>query len=111
MGRAVLLDRPLGWEWVRVTASEKWYARETERKGRARTHAIGEAMVHKFERQPKAGLGRVPLVEGEGEGNLSITSHRVLGDQATNLNFLTTRANNRLFAGVGDLERNKGSPY
>jgi hypothetical protein len=28
-----------------------------------------------------------------------------------NLNFLTMRANNCLFAGVGDVERNKGSPY
>jgi hypothetical protein len=28
-----------------------------------------------------------------------------------NLNFLTMRTNNLLFAGVGDVERNKGSPY
>jgi hypothetical protein len=68
-------------------------------------------MVHKFERKPKAGIGRVPLVEGEGKRNLSFTSHRGSGTWATNLNFLTTRANNWLFAGVGDVERNKGSPY
>jgi hypothetical protein len=105
------LDLLRQWDWIRVTANEKWYARETERKGRARTYGIGEAMVHKFERQPKAGLGRVPLVEEKKKENLSFTSHRVLGGRATNLNFLPTRANNRLFAGVGDVERNKGSPY
>jgi hypothetical protein len=105
------LDLLRQWEWIRVTASEKWYARETERKGRARTYAIGEAMVHKFERRPQAGLGRVPLVEGEEEENLSFTSHRGFGNRAMNLNILTTRANNRHLAGVGDLERNKGSPY
>jgi hypothetical protein len=104
------LDLLRQWGWICVTASEKWYARETERKGRARTYAIGEAMVHKFERKPKAGLGRVPLVEGEGEVNLSFTSHRGFGNRAMNLNFRTTRANNRLFGGVGDVERNKGSP-
>jgi hypothetical protein len=99
------------WEWIRVTASEKWYARETERKGRAKTYAIGEAMVHKFEGKPKAGLGSVPIVEGEEKENLSFTSHRGLGNRAMNVNFLTMRANNRLFAGVNDVERNKGSPY
>jgi hypothetical protein len=57
------LDLLRKWDWIRVTASEKWYARETERKGRARTYAIGEALVHKFERKPKAGLERVPIVE------------------------------------------------
>jgi hypothetical protein len=105
------LDLLRQWDWIRVTASEKWYARETERKGRARTYAIGEAMAHKFERKPKAGLGRVPLVEGEGERNLSFTSHRVFGNRAMNLYFLPTRANNRHLACVGDVERNKGSPY
>jgi hypothetical protein len=99
------------WDWIRVTAREQWHARETERKGRARTYAIGEAMVHRFERKPNAGLGRVPLVEGEGEKNLSFTSHRGFGNRAMNLNFLPTRANNRHLAGVGDVERNKGSPY
>ena len=39
------LDLLRRWDWIRVTASEKWYARETERKGRARTYAIGEAMA------------------------------------------------------------------
>jgi hypothetical protein len=99
------------WDWICITAWEKWHPRESDRKGRARTYGIGEAMVHKFERKPKAGIGRVPLVEGEGEKNLSFTSHRVLGGRLTNLNFLTTRANNWLFAGVGNVERNKGSPY
>jgi hypothetical protein len=101
------LDLLRQWDWIRVTASEKWYSRETERKGRARTYAIGEAMVHKFEGKPMAGLGRVPLVEGEEVGNLFFMSHH----RATNLNFLAMRANNWLFAGVGDVERNKGSPY
>jgi hypothetical protein len=105
------LDLLRQWDWIRVTASEKWYARGSERKGRARTYAVGEAMAHKFEQKPKAGLGPVPLVEGGGERNLSFTSHRELGDRAMNINFLTTRANNLLFAEGGDLERNKGSPY
>jgi hypothetical protein len=68
-------------------------------------------MVHKFERKPKAGLGCVPLVEGAEQRNLVFTSHRAFGNRAMNLNFLTMRANNCLFAGVGDVERNKGSPY
>jgi hypothetical protein len=105
------LDLLRQWDWIRMTAREKWYARESECKGRARTYAIGEAMVHKFERKPKAGLGCVPLVEEKKSRNLSFTSHRGFGNRATNLNFLTTRANNRHLAGVGDVEHNKGSPY
>jgi hypothetical protein len=104
------LDMMRQWNWIRVTAREKWYARESERKGRARTYAIGEAMAHKFERKPKSGHGRVPLVEGEGEGNLSFTSHRVPDNRRISLDLLATRANNRLLAGFGDVERNKGSP-
>jgi hypothetical protein len=104
------LDLLRQWDWIRMTAREKWYAREAERKGRARTYAIGEAMAHKFERTAEAGPGRGPLVEKKKEGNLSFTSHRGLDTRATNLDFLTTRANNLLFAGVGDVERNKGSP-
>src|SRR5262249_14464467 len=88
------LDLLRQWDWIGVTASEKWYAKGAERQGRARAYAIGEAMVHKFERQPKAGLGRVPLVGVEEGVNLSFTSHRGLGNRATNLSFLTTRANN-----------------
>lgn len=36
------------WDWVRITAKEQWHARNQERKGRARTYAIGKAMVGKF---------------------------------------------------------------
>jgi hypothetical protein len=78
------------WDWICIVAPEKWNARDAKRKGRARTYAIGESMIYKFEgrRKQKAGQGAgadslallralaaLPIGERERERHLYITSH------------------------------------
>ncbi len=46
------------WDWIRVTAWERWHQRKAEgagHQGRARTFAIGEALQHKFEDRAASG--------------------------------------------------------
>lgn len=56
------LLRQLG--WICVVAWEKWNSRESGRTGRARTYAIGEAMIHKFETPRKVRKERETAANG-----------------------------------------------
>jgi hypothetical protein len=108
-----------------MVASEKWHSRGADRKGRARTYAIGEAMIHKFEeKSPKVqdhgeavnGLALLRLPVGlpfgkrEQETNLYITSHRFPLDPLVFGLRGAEAARTPHFWVLSDLNRNKGSP-
>jgi hypothetical protein len=113
------------WDWIRVTAAERWHPREEGRKGRARTYAIGEALAHKFEeKQPRKsavesgarGEAVLRLLAGhsvkgeEKDMNLSFTSHRFPPDRPKPRDGLPRPPTRALPLRLCDVERNKGSP-
>jgi hypothetical protein len=124
------------WDWIRVTAWERWHQRGVggqALKGRARTYAIGEALRHKFEdgtgssgssrkgvahQAGAAGQGLLFLLPGgEKKRNLCFTSHRSLvlpsaaeGGRSDEEVILANQAPGGALPTEMGVERNKGSP-